>query len=384
MRFGTIKEARDFVKEYEGIENFNIFGSTDWVSMFIYDNYKGQLEKEFDPTLVNVGIIDIETDKQEGGINPKNPSAEITAISLRKNGKTVVFGYKDFIPPSDDVVYNKCDHETQLLYKFLDVWEEFDLDVITGWNIDFFDIPYLVNRIILLMGEEEANRLSPWRMMSEREIVIRGREEQVYVPLGITILDYQHIYKKFSLENAEDWKLNTIANKELGVKKIDYSQYENIFDLYVKNPQLFYEYNVTDVDLVDKLEQKLKFIEGVFYLAYDAKINYSDTLGVVKMWDVIVHNYLLEKGICVPPKDVKHMNRELVGGYVKEVKPGMYEWVVSLDFDSLYPRLIMMLNIGPDTYAGKGFLPGWSVDSALAGKLSHESMAGWKRSLCRN
>jgi DNA polymerase elongation subunit (family B) len=374
MRFGTIKEAREFVKEYEGIENFNIFGSTDWVPMYIYDSYKGAIE--FDPEKISIGILDIETGKQEGGINPKNPNAEITAISLRKNGKTVTFGFKDFNPPSEDIAYNKCDHETQLLHKFLDVWEEFDLDVVTGWNVDFFDIPYLVNRITLLMGADQAARLSPWGLMDERLIILRGKEEQVYVPLGVTILDYPHLYRKFSKDkNAEDWKLNTIANKELSVKKIDYSEYDNIFELYLQNPQKFYEYNVVDVDLVDKLEQKLGYIKSVFHLAYDAKTNYTDTLATVKPWDVIIHNYLLEKGICVPPKEPKHMNRDLVGGYVKEVKPGVYNWVMSFDFDSLYPHLIILLNIGPDTYAGKGFLPGWSVDSALAGKLNHKDIA---------
>jgi DNA polymerase elongation subunit (family B) len=373
MRFPTIREARDFVKEYEGIENFNIFGSTDWVSMYIYDTYRGEIE--FDVSKISLGIIDIETDKQDGGINPQNPNAEITAISLRKNGKTVTLGYKDFKPQDENTIYIKMDHETQLLHKFLDVWEEFDLDVITGWNIEFFDIPYLVNRITLLMGAEAASRLSPWHMMEEKEIMIRGKEEQVYVPLGITILDYQHIYKKFSFQNSEDWKLNTIAHKELDEKKIDYSEYESMFEMYVKDPQKFYEYNIRDVELVDKLEQKLGFISGVFYLAYDAKVNYTDTLATVKPWDVIIHNYLLDRKVCVPPKEVKHMNRELVGGYVKEVKPGLYDWVLSFDLDSLYPHIIILLNIGPETYAGKGFYPNWSVDSALAGYLDHKAIA---------
>lgn len=373
MRFSSIKEARDFVKQYEGIENFNIFGSTDWVPMYIYDHYKDEIE--FDPKLISIGILDIETDKQEGGINPQKPNAEITAISIRKNGKTVTFGYKDYTPRNENEVYNKCDHETQLLYKFLDVWEEFDLDVVTGWNIEFFDIPYLVNRITFLMGADVAARLSPWQMMDEKTIVIRAREEQVYVPLGITILDYQHIYKKFSFSNSEDWKLNTIAHKELGEKKVDYSEYESMFDMYIKNPQKFYEYNIHDVELVDLLEQKLRFIEGIFYLAYDAKVNYTDTLATVKPWDVIIHNFLLDRGICVPPKEVKYMNRELVGGHVKEVKPGLYDWVLSFDLDSLYPHLIILLNIGPDTYAGKGFIPGWSVDSALKGNLDHKDIA---------
>jgi DNA polymerase elongation subunit (family B) len=381
MRFDTIREARDFVKQYEGIENFNIYGSTDYVSMFIYDNYPGHVD--FDPAQVSVGTLDIETAKQDGGIDPSNPNAEITAITLRKNGKEcVTFGYKDFIPP-EGVAYNKCDHETQLLYKFLDVWEEFDLDIITGWNVEFFDIPYLVNRITMLMGEEAATRLSPWRMMDEKEIIIRGRVNQSFVPLGITILDYQHLYRKFSFTNSEDWKLNTIAHKELDEKKVDYSEHQDIFELYDKDPQKFYEYNIHDVVLVDRLEEKCKFIELVMYLAYDAKVNYNDTLATVKPWDVIIHNYLLDMGICVPPKEVKHMSRLLVGGFVREVhpfnkdatRPGMYNWIVNFDFDSLYPHLIMLLNIGPETYAGKGFIPGWTVDSALDRKLDWKSIA---------
>lgn len=371
MRFDSIKEAREFVKEYEGIENFNVYGSTDWTSMYIYDYYK---ENDFDANQIAVGYLDIETDKQEGGIDPSNPTAEITAITIRKGDKIVSFGLKHYYPTEPNVFYNQCDHEAQLLHKFLDVWEEFDLDVVTGWNIEFFDIPYLVNRITMIMGAEAASRLSPWRMMDEREIIIRGRANQAYVPLGITILDYQHLYKKFSFTNSEDWKLNTIAHKELDEKKIDYSEFESLFELYEKDFKKFIEYNIHDVNLVYRLEEKCKFIELVFYLAYDAKVNYNDTLATVKPWDVIIHNYLLDKGICVPPKEVKHMTRELVGGYVKEVKPGMYNWVMSFDYDSLYPHIIMLLNIGPDTYAGKGYIPGWSIDKALDGGFNHEEV----------
>lgn len=372
LHFDTIREAKDFAKEYEGIENFNISGSTDFLYTYLYDRYRGNID--FDTNTINVGYIDIETDKQEGGINPANPNAEITAITIRKRNQTVTLGYKDYTPKSPNVVYIKCKDEYELLSKFLRVWEAFDLDVITGWNIEFFDIPYIVNRIVMVLGQEAANRLSPWKMMQEHEIVIRGKPNQTYVPLGITILDYQHLYKKFSFSNSEDWKLNTIAHKELNEKKVDYSEFENIFELYEKDFEKFIDYNIHDVDLVYNLEAKCKFIELVFYLAYDAKVNYNDTLATVKPWDVIIHNELMDMNICVPPKETKHMNRELVGGYVKEVKPGMYNWVVSFDFDSLYPHIIMLLNIGPDTIAGKGYSPGWTVASALAGGLSHIDM----------
>jgi DNA polymerase elongation subunit (family B) len=363
-----MSEARNFVKEYEGIENFNVYGSTDWEALYIYNSYDQVID--FDPKVINVGYIDIETDKQVGGIDPTNPTAVITAITLRKNGKNVVFGYKDFKPLDENTVYNKCDNEAQLLYAFLRVWEDFDLDVISGWHIEFFDIPYIVNRIKMLLGDEVAERLSPWGMLEEKTIQIRGRENQSFVPVGIAILDYMHLYKKFSYKNSEDWKLNTIAHTELKEKKVDYTEYSDLFELYEKDHQKFIEYNIHDVVLVDRLEQKMGFIEQVFYLAYDAKVNYNDTLAVVRQWDVMIHNYLMDQGIVVPPKDVKHMDRPLDGGYVKEVIPGMYKWVTSFDFDSLYPHLIMLLNIGPDTYMGKWSSIGWSVDSALAGKLS--------------
>jgi len=375
-----MSEARNFTKEYEGIENFNVYGTNDWESLYIYNAYPKEID--FDPKRINVGYIDIETDKQVGGIDPTNPTAVITAITIAKNDQYVVLGYNDFKTDDPNVHYNKCDNESQLLTKFLKVWEEFDLDVITGWNIEFFDIPYLVNRISMLLGEDVAARLSPWRMLENKEIIIRGRENQVYMPTGITILDYQHLYRKFSFTNSEDWKLNTIAHKELDEKKVDYSDYQNLFELYEKNHQLFIEYNIHDVKLVKRLEEKCGFIEQVFYLAYDAKVNYSDTLATVRPWDVIIHNFLMDKGIVVPPKEVKHMNRELVGGYVKEVVPGMYKWVVSFDFDSLYPHIIMLLNIGPDTFLKKWHSNGWTVDTCLQGGLDRVDLPYTRDQAC--
>lgn len=366
--FSSIVEARNFVREYDNIENFKIYGSTDFLYTYLYDNFSGNIE--FDTKTISIGCLDIETDKQKGGINPTNPNAQITAISLRKNGTCYSFGYGEYKPHKPNIFYKQCANELELLEEFIKLWEILDLDIITGWHVEFFDMPYLINRIILLKGQEAAARLSPWRMLDEKMITIRGKDNQVYTPLGITILDYEHLYKKFSYENSEDWKLNTIAHKELKVKKIDYSEYEDLFELYVRNFQKFMEYNITDVELVDALEEKCKFIELVLYMAYDAKVNYSDTLGTVKLWDVIIHNELMDHNVCVPQKETKHMPKELIGGYVKEVKPGMYKWVVSFDFDSLYPHIIMLLNIGPDTYFGKGYHSSWSIDLAMRGDFN--------------
>ena len=231
--------------------------------------------------------------------------------------------------------------------------KEFSPDVLTGWNVEFFDIPYLVNRIKRELGDIYAKKLSPWGFLTKRKVTIVGREHEVYDPAGITILDYMQLYRKFTFVMQESYKLDHIAFVELGERKIDYSdEYESLHDLYEKNYELFIDYNIKDVVLVDRLEEKLKLIEQVYALAYDGKVNYQDTFTSVRMWDVIIHNYLLEQNIVVPPLKIKEKERQIMGAYVKDPQVGMHKWVVSFDLNSLYPHLIMQYNISPETYVG--------------------------------
>jgi DNA polymerase elongation subunit (family B) len=150
----------------------------------------------------------------------------------------------------------------------------------------------------------------------------------------------------------ESYRLDHICNVELGERKMDYSEYDSLFDLYKKDYQKFIEYNIRDVDLVDRLEDKLKFIEQVLAIAYDGKVNYQDTFTSVKMWDVIIHNYLLSQRIVVPQNKRTSKDRQIIGAHVKDPQVGMHKWVVSFDLNSLYPHLIMQYNISPETYAG--------------------------------
>jgi DNA polymerase elongation subunit (family B) len=272
-----------------------------------------------------------------------------------------------------NVQYYKCADESALLLSFLEVWNGslYSPDVVTGWNIEFFDIPYLVNRIRKVLAGEHAERLSPWKILKETNVEIRGRSSIVYSPVGIAVLDYLQLYRKFTYTQQESYRLDYIAQVELGEGKVDYHDegYEDLDDLRLKNFQRYIEYNIRDVEIVERLEDKLKLIELVYAMAYDAKVNYEDTLTTVKQWDVITHNYLMDKNIVVPQNNKNKPDRALVGGYVKDPRIGMSKWVVSFDLNSLYPHLIMQYNISPETLVTR-LKEKVSIDDLLVGGAS--------------
>ena len=370
MQFDSISDARQFCEKYKDVSNFDYYGLNNYQYVFMYDYYNGEIQ--YDPSLVSVVTIDIECAADEGFPDIQKADKEITAITLRKNGKNIVFGCGEYVEHMPDVTYIRCKNEYELLDKFIKVWNHptWKPDVVTGWNIEFFDIPYTVNRIKNVLGEDQAKKLSPWLILDEKEVEFKGRKNQTFSPAGIAVLDYYQIYRKFSFGNQESYKLDYIAQVELGEQKVDYSEYGSLLELYKSNFQKFIEYNIHDCVLVDRLDEKLKFIEQVMALAYDAKVNYHDTMTTVRPWDVIIHNYLLDRRIVIPQFEASHEQFELVGGYVKEPKLGLSKWVVSFDLNSLYPHLIMQYNISPETFVTR--LPDFnSIDSLLNDSFSH-------------
>ncbi len=351
MQFDSISDAKDFIGRYEDVSNMEIYGLNAFTYVYIFDAFKGEIN--YDPKTIRIGNIDIEVAADEGFPNIQKADKEITAIALRFQGTNYVFGCGHFISNDPNTSYLRCKNEYDLLAKFLLAWQHLDMDIVTGWNVEFFDMPYLVNRIKSLLGMSEAKKLSPWGILNERMVEFKGKENQSYEPVGITVLDYYQLYRKFTFGNQESYKLDYISQIELGEKKVDYSEYGNLLELYKKDYQKFIEYNIQDVVLVEKLDDKLKFLEQVMALAYDAKVNYSDTMTTVRSWDVIIHNYLLEQNIVIPQFKKQPDNEALVGGHVKEPKIGLSKWVVSFDLNSLYPHLIMQYNISPETFVGK-------------------------------
>ena len=348
--FSSIHEARDFINLSKGTSGLEIYGFTNYTYPFIHAYYPGEID--YDPKVISVVTIDIEVSSEGGFPNIETADREITAITLRKHDRYVVLGMKDFVPPSDNIHYVKCDNEVMLLQKLIKIWntEEFLPDVLTGWNIEMFDMPYLVNRIKHILGDSMARKLSPWEKLDQREVEIFGKNHTIHTPVGINVLDYLQLYRKFSFTMQESYRLDHIAMTELGERKLDYSEYESLDEFYRKDFQRYIEYNIRDVDLVYKLEDKLKFIEQVFAIAYDAKVNYIDSFTSVRMWDVIINNYLMDRHIVVPSNLSKgEKDAPIVGGFVKDPQVGGHKWVVSFDLNSLYPHLIMQYNISPET-----------------------------------
>jgi DNA polymerase elongation subunit (family B) len=355
--FDSIYEAKEFVEAHKSIVNFPIYGMQNFMYPYIYGAFPGNISPDF--SLMNIAALDIEVSGKGGYSKPEDASQPITAISLMYKQKTVLFGYFDYVPKNKKVIYVKCKDEFDLLQKFLEVWntESWRPDILSGWNTQAYDIPYLVNRITNLFGEEQASRLSPYNIIKKNTFFEMGKEKVSYDIAGITHLDYLDLYKKFSFSNQESYKLDFIAELELGEKKISYEEYGNLTGLYEQNIELFYDYNIKDTYLIIKLEEKLGFIKEALTIAYMAKGNAEDTLGTVKVWDSIIHNYLMDKNIVVPPMKYVEPERTIPGGFVKEPRQEMIGWGVSMDMTSLYPHIYMLCNISPETLVDKVSIP---------------------------
>ena len=344
-------DATQFIKKYKEVSNFSLYGFARYEYAFISDEYPRQIN--YDPTQVAIGYLDIEVCSTQGFPFPEKAEHEVTVISVMKKEKIYVLATKEYVPSDSNVTFIYCKTEKELLAKFLNVWEQLDLDIVSGWNIEGFDIPYLINRIVRLFSEDEAKRLSPWRKIERREKEYMGKMHVEYYISGIAILDYMAVYKKFTQSARDSYSLNNISYIELKEKKIDYSQYESLNDLWDKDPSLYIDYNIQDTVLVSRLEKKLRFLELIMAIAYDAKVNYVDALGSVLLWEVLIYNYLKNKNMVSPLKGSSSIRREFEGAHVKTPLVGMFDWVVSFDLTSLYPHIIMGWNISPETAQGK-------------------------------
>jgi len=347
---GSMSECREYINTYKNVNEYPIYGNIQYLYQYISDEYPGE-EISYDVSQIRVFVIDIETSSENGFPDIRSANEEILSITVYDSSSQqyMVWGIKDYLNKDKDVTYHNCGDEDTLLKKFLAWWEQNYPDVITGWNVNFFDIPYICNRITRLYGEKVAKLISPWRLLSNREVTIAGRTNMCYELCGISILDYYDLYKKFTYTNQESYRLDHICNVELGAQKLDHSEYDTFKEFYTKNWQKFVEYNIHDVRLVNQLDDKMKLLELAITMAYDAKVNYEDVYSQVRMWDCIIYNFLRSKNIVIPPKRDNRKDSQYAGAYVKEPVPGMYDWVVNFDLNSLYPHLIMQYNISPET-----------------------------------
>jgi DNA polymerase elongation subunit (family B) len=365
VRPGTVRDCREFYKKYDEVDGFPIYGNDRYIYQYISEKYPED-EIKFDISQIKLVTLDIETTAEQGFPDVESASEEILAITIQDytTKQIITWGVKPFVNKQQNVTYHHCPTEHELLNHFINYWMQDVPDVVTGWNIQLFDIPYICKRLNRVLGEKLMK-------VTEGEVYIQGRKQVTFDVGGLTQLDYLDLYKKFTYKAQESYRLDYIAEVELGQKKLDHSEFDTFKDFYTKGWQKFIEYNIVDVELVDRLEDKMKLIELALTMAYDAKVNYADVFYQVRMWDNIIYNYLKKRDIVIPPKIKSDKNEKYAGAYVKEPIPGKYDWVVSFDLNSLYPHLIMQYNISPETLLDEKH-PTATVDKILNEEINFE------------
>ena len=371
---GTVRDCREFIKKYDGVQNFKVYGNDRYIYQYISEMYPEE-EVKFDTTKIKISTIDIEVKTENGFPDVESAAEEVLLITVQDYTTKQIrtWGQGSFNNKQENVIYKSFRTEYELLNDFINWWmiETNTPEVVTGWNSELYDMPYLVRRIDRILGEKLMKRLSPWGLVTERETIVMGRKQISYDVGGITQLDYLNLYKKFTYKAQETYRLDYIASVELGQKKLDHSEFDTFKDFYTNGWQKFVEYNIIDVELVDRMEDKMKLIELAITMAYDAKVNYNDVFYQVRMWDAIIYNYLKKRNIVIPPKERSDKDAKYAGAYVKEPIPGKYDWVVSFDLNSLYPHLIMQYNISPETLRETRH-PSVTVDKILNEELTFE------------
>jgi DNA polymerase elongation subunit (family B) len=313
------------------------------------------------PSYQNIVYLDIECEIA-GALTQdsvRDPAGKLTAIALYDNSTKMYYCYvlDEAKLMSESINENKiivpCLTEKELMYKFLDKWEELDPTIITGWNSEFFDIPYLYHRIAKVVGESQAVRLSPLKTVDEGEFA----GEKYTTIAGVNHLDYMLLFKKYITTQEPSYALGNIGEKYVDLGKIDYLG--SLDKLFKEDVNKFIEYNVRDVEIIVALEDKLKFIDLTVTVSHLCHVPYEQIYMSTALNEGAILTYLKRKNIISPNKpttynpNLKDIKEEYAGGYLKDPVPGLYEWVIDLDFTSLYPSIIRSLNMGIETLVGR-------------------------------
>lgn len=361
--FDSVKEAREFVRSYQGVSNFKIYGFPHYHYTYIYENFKNI---NFDKNQLNIFNFDIEVDTVGAFPRRNQADKEINLISAKLFGKKEIYTLSlfdyDHTKKNEEILkleklgykvnIKKFANEKELLWGFLQLWKYLDPDVVTGWNVKMFDIPYVIKRLNLHFEQDDINKLSPFGKITSDVITIYGNDNDVFDIVGVPTVDYIEIYKKFCFGTEESFSLNYLSGKHLGATKLDYSEYGSLANLQQQNPTMYTDYNIIDIVRVEQIDEVVNYMDIAFEIAYETKTNYTDPLTTIRVWDVMIHNYLMDQNKVVPYLVDNRKERNIAGGFVKEPQLGKHKWVMSFDFKSLYPHLCMTFNISPDTYLG--------------------------------
>ena len=346
VKFDKPREGREFIRQYDGVEGFEVHGYERFVYQYIRQEFPDDVD--YNVNQIKMYAMDIEVQCENGFPDVEAAAEEMLSITIKDmvTKKFYIWAVKDFNTEHQKFIF---DTEREMLMHFIDWWVKHTPDILTGWNVNLYDVPYICRRVKRILGSKWMNSISPWNRANEREVYVQGRKNYAYDVSGVNILDYLDLYRKFTYSNQESYRLDHIAHVELGQRKVDHSEYENFKDFYTSDWQKFVEYNIQDTELIDRLEEKMKLLDLAITMSYDAKVNFEDVYSQVRMWDTMIYNYLTDRNIVVPPKKGAKKDEKYAGAYVKEPIPGKYDWVVSFDLNSLYPHLIMQYNISPET-----------------------------------
>jgi len=360
LNFGSINEYNQYKHSYK--KTFDFYGDIEPKYQFISEEYSDNIEydsKHIRTFLYDIEVINIYDDPNLNGFpRPEDAKVPVVGITIKdsKDDLFYVLSLVDYEPKNTTLkidpaklIFKKFKTEEQLLKAFIRLFEIKRPDVLIGWYNKGFDDSYILHRITKLLGEKELKKLSPNGVVKfnfkENKY---GKIEPKVTIQGIQILDYIELYKKFIPGGREAFTLNFISKYELGEEKVEYQDFDNLKDFYIKDPQLATDYNIYDVELIDLIDNKLQLIELVFTMAYMSKVNFEDVLSPIKTWECNIYNYLKKDNIVIPPKH-QFQKEKYPGAYVHDPIPGIYKWVVTEDLDSLYPHLIMQFNISTET-----------------------------------
>jgi len=391
--FSSAGEFDDYKKRYEGVEGFRYYGQDRILWQHIQKKFPKEIE--FKKGLINIVNLDIEVHSEDGFPEPDQAAYPITAITVKSSKENVyrVWGCGEYVPSKSQhthlrVQYYKCEDEYALLESFLAWWSQDQArypDVLTGWNICSFDIPYIVKRIQNVLPLNSEWLLSPWfkelrnRAIRTKEITYKHKTIQQKQIAGMCQLDYMDLFQKFgySYGPQESYALNHIAYVVLGEKKLSYEEYGSLKNLYKENFQLYIDYNIKDVELIDRMDEKLDLLGLAFTMAYKAGVQYGDIFGTTAIWDNIIYRELASRNIPIPKAPDRNerlgADTKFAGGYVKEPQVGVHNYVVSFDLNSLYPNIIAQWNMSPETLTMNGtnisktYRPGVAFDNTREG-----------------
>lgn len=355
-----IKEFKNHFDKYKFIKERSlsqIFDNYTPVQQVLIDTFWSHNDGEdFAKFPLKIYFVDIEAVGKNGFSSPHDPQEEICVITLYDSlrQKYIVWGLQQYSSKEADVIYNFCTSEQELLLSFIDYFQLDPPDILSGWNSDRYDVPYIINRIVKILGEEEADRLSPFQRRYTKMFAGKfGKKEIVHRIDGISCVDYLDIYKKFSPSNRESYKLDYIAQVELDQTKVDYGN-QSLYEFMTNDWETFVDYNIQDVRILVKLEENLKYIELLRMLSYVGCTTIESGLGTVSVVtgaaaiEARKRNQRLLTSVVGEDDD-----REFEGGHVSIPLVGHHSSIVSFDANSLYPNTMITLNTSPETKVGR-------------------------------